>query len=89
MTQPESPLPDVVSKFHANCDADGSQTAQHHTLGISHNQGSPGDHNHDGKNSKLLGKGFDLAFPVTANGAYTQAQLQSVINALRSLGFGS
>jgi hypothetical protein len=89
MTQPVSPPPDSVNKFHANCDVDGSQNAQHHTLGIGHNQGSPGSHTHNGKNSKQIGEGLDSGFPTTANAAYSQAQMQSVIDALRDLGFGS
>lgn len=86
MTQPS---PTEVTKFHANCDRDSSQTADHHTLGTQHNQGSPGDHNHNGKNSKKIGKGLDASFPTTANAAYSQAQFQSVIDALRDLGFGT
>jgi len=58
-------------------------------LGIQHNQSSPGDHNHNGKNSKKIGKGINPAFPTTANAAYTQAQMQSVIDALRALGLGT
>lgn len=84
-----SPGPTEVTKFHANCDADSSVTAQHHTLGIGNNQSSPGGHNHNGKNSKKIGKGLDAAFPTTANAAYSQAQMQSVIDALRDLGFGT
>jgi hypothetical protein len=89
MTQPGIPSSTESSRQHTNSDLDASSVAQHHTLGTQHNQASPGDHKHDGKNSKLLGKGKDLSFPTTANAAYTQAQLQSVINALRNLGFGS
>lgn len=81
--------PTEVGKFHSNSDVDSATTAQHHTLGIQHNQSSPGDHDHDGKNSKRIGKGLDPSFPTTANGAYTQAQIQSIINALRALGFGT
>jgi len=88
MTQPTASSVEV-SKFHGNSDIDSSVVAQHHTLGILHNQSSPGDHKHDGKSSKKLGKGLDLAFPTTANAAYTQAQIQSIINALRNLGFGT
>lgn len=88
MTQPTATSAEV-NKFHSNSDADTSVVAQHHTLGILHNQASPGDHKHDGKTSKSIGKGKDLAFPTTAGAAYTQAQLQSIINALRSIGFGS
>jgi hypothetical protein len=87
MTQPV-PTSVEVTKFHTNSDVDTSVTAQHHTLGIQHNQASPGDHQHDGKSSKLLGKGEDLTFPITANATYSQAQIQSIINALRKLGFG-
>jgi len=89
MTQPNSsPPPDTVNKFHSNCDVDSSQSAQHHTLGQGQNQGSPGTHTHNGKNSKRIGDGLDAAFPITANAAYSQAQMQSVIDALRDLGFG-
>lgn len=94
MTQPnatpatETPSATAVNKFHSNSDVDTSSVAQHHTLGIQANQGSPGHHTHDGKNSKLLGKGKNLSFPTTANAAYTQAQMQAVITALRQLGFG-
>jgi hypothetical protein len=93
MSQPNTPNPapdsQAVNKLHSNSDVDSAVTAQHHTLGIQHNQGSPGDHKHDGKSSKLIGKGKNLGFPVTAGAAYTQAQMQAVINALRDLGFGS
>jgi hypothetical protein len=88
MTSP-TPSSADVSKFHSNSDSDSSQISQHHTLGIQHNQASPGDHKHDGKSSKKIGKGLDAAFPVTANAAYSQAQIQSIIDALRDLGFGT
>ena len=88
MTQPV-PSTSEVTKFHTNADSDASTTALHHTLGQGHNQSSPGDHNHNGKNSKKIGKGLDATFPTTANAAYTQAQMQSVIDALRDLGFGT
>lgn len=89
MTQPKPvPSPTEVNEFHVNSDRDTSHQALHHTLGIDHNQGSPGDHNHNGSNSKLIGKGLNLSFPTTANGSYSQAQIQSIINALRQLGFG-
>lgn len=84
-----SPNSSDVTKFHANCDADSSVTAQHHTLGTGHNQACAGDHNHNGKNSRKIGKGLDAGFPTTANAAYSQAQMQSVINALRNLGLGT
>ena len=86
MTQPSSA---EVTKFHSNSDLDASTTAQHHTLGQGHNQAAAGDHNHNGKNSKRIGKGLDTGFPTTANAAYSQAQLQSIIDALRDLGFGT
>lgn len=89
MTSPEQPSTQAVTRFHANCDADVSQTSQHHTLGQKNSQASPGDHTHNGKNSKLLGKGKNVSFPTTANAAYTQAQMQAVIDALRALGWGT
>lgn len=78
-----------IQRAHTNADVDAAVTAIHHTLGILHNQASPGDHTHNGKSSKRIGKGLDPSFPTTANAAYTQAQIQSIINALRNLGFGT
>lgn len=88
MTSP-APTPSESARDHSNSDVDGSQTAQHHTLGVQHNQASPGDHNHNGKNSRKIGKGINVAFPTTANAAYSQAQIQSIIDALRSIGLGT
>lgn len=85
----DAPSSAAVNKFHANSDVDSAVTGQHHTLGIQHNQASPGDHKHDGKASKRIGAGIDPTFPAVANVAYTQAQIQSIINALRALGFGT
>jgi hypothetical protein len=44
----------AVNDFHANSDVDKSTISQHHTLGIQPNQASPGDHNHDGRNSRRI-----------------------------------
>ncbi len=90
MTQPVPvPTSQEVTKAHTNADTNASTSALHHTLGQGHNESSPGDHTHNGKNSKKIGKGLDAAFPTTAAGAYSAAQIQSIINALRNLGFGS
>lgn len=88
MTQP-TPSSSDVTKFHNNSDVDSAVTAQHHTLGIQHNQASPGDHMHNGKSSKKIGKGINAGFPTTAGAAYSQAQMQAVIDALRALGLGT
>lgn len=49
-----------VNDFHANSDVDKSTLSQHHTLGIQPNQASPGDHNHNGRNSRRVeGKNLD------------------------------
>lgn len=58
--KPASPEPREVNLFHARSDADTSTTAQHHTLGISHNQASSGDHIHDGISTRKLGTGLGL-----------------------------
>jgi hypothetical protein len=91
MTAPNKDSPDgpSVARFHKESDLNSSQIAQHHSLGIDHNQGSPGDHNHNGSNSKLIGAKINLSFPTTANAAYSQVQLQAVIDALRALGLGT
>lgn len=94
MTQSSAPGPIAVTsaesnRIHASSDVDSAITAQHHTLGIQHTQGSPGDHTHNGKSSKRIGKGINAAFPTTATVGYTQAQMQAVIDALRALGLGT
>ena len=48
------PNPDQVNEFHRYADTDNSPESTHHTLGNDPNQSSPGDHDHDGRNSKLL-----------------------------------
>lgn len=48
------PNPDEVNEFHRYDDVDNFPEAHHHTLGIDPNQASFGDHNHDGRNSKIL-----------------------------------
>ena len=90
MTQPK-PVPTATesTKDHSNSDVDSSVTAQHHTLGGQHNQASPGDHDHDGKSSRRIGKGLNPSFPSTAAAAYSQAQMQAVIDALRAMGLGT
>lgn len=42
-------------RAHDRSDVDLGPRALHHTLGIKHNQASPGDHNHDGVTSKKIG----------------------------------
>ncbi len=52
---PRAPVPaEEVNLFHLNSDRDAGPTAQHHTLGIGPSQASPGNHTHDGRNSKRL-----------------------------------
>ncbi len=45
------PSADEVNKVHTNSDVDKSRLSQHHTLGTSATQASPGNHNHDGISS--------------------------------------
>lgn len=66
--------PEEVNAFHTSSDSDKSRDAQHHTLGLSSTQASPGDHVHDGLRSKALLTGIVLT------------DLNSVINALVKLG---
>jgi hypothetical protein len=52
---PRASVPvEEVSLFHLNSDRDAGPTAQHHTLGLGPGQASPGNHNHDGRNSKRI-----------------------------------
>lgn len=47
--------PEESRKAHTRADTDLSPRSLHHTLGTKHNQASPGDHYHDGTNSKKIG----------------------------------
>lgn len=49
-----TPSPDEVNSFHQNSDRDSSAFAQHHTLGLGATQASPGNHSHNGKDSKRI-----------------------------------
>lgn len=51
---PISPSPEEVNAFHLNSDRDSSATALHHTLGTNPAQASPGNHTHNGKDSKRI-----------------------------------
>lgn len=51
---PITPSPEEVNLFHLNSDKDSGATALHHTLGLNPGQASPGNHTHDGKNSKRI-----------------------------------
>lgn len=77
--KPASPEPREVKLFHGRSDVDSASTAQHHTLGIGHNQSSPGDHQHDGKSSRKLGFGRGLTLSGSTGG---NVALQSLIDFL-------
>lgn len=51
---PIFPSTQEVNDFHLNSDRDSSATALHHTIGRNPYQASPGNHNHDGKNSARI-----------------------------------
>lgn len=74
--------PRSINQAHANSDKDTSQAAQHHTLGASRNQASPGDHIHDGRQSKKLGTGLTLTITGSRGG---NAALASLIAALKQV----
>lgn len=48
------PNPDQVNEFHRYDDVDNAPESHHHTLGPEPIQAAPGDHNHDGRNSKTI-----------------------------------
>lgn len=88
MTQPNqqsqppmelSPL--QVAQLHRQADIDVSPSAAHHTLGVSGTQASPGNHNHDGANSKKVYN------PITVTGSRGgNAALTSLLSALATHG---
>lgn len=66
-----TPTPSEVNEFHSRSDVDSGSTAQHHTLGIKHDQASPGDHKHDGSSSRRLLEGKTLTGSKGGNVALT------------------
>lgn len=80
--KPVSPAPREVNLFHSRSDVDSSTGAQHHTLGIKHDQASSGDHNHDGRGSRKIGQGLGLT--VNTSGA-TQTDLDNLILMLQQV----
>lgn len=66
---------------HKKSDLDSATYAQHHTLGSSHTQASPGDHAHDGYTSRLILSGVTLTGAKGGNTA-----LASVIAVLVLMG---
>lgn len=86
LKQPQNktgPPPEIVNKFHERSDVDSSSLAQHHTLGVKHDQASPGDHTHNGEGSLFLMEGVTITGSKGGNVA-----LASLITALSDyLGF--
>lgn len=80
--KPASPEPREVNQFHARSDVDSSVTAQHHTLGVKHDQASPGDHAHDGKGSRKIGTGLALTVTGSKGG---NAALASLLTMLKNV----
>ena len=64
-----SPPPAEVQKFHARSDVDSGPMAQHHSLGVKHNQASAGDHTHDGVGSLFLMDGITVTGSKGGNAA--------------------
>lgn len=76
---PSGPSPREVAAIHARSDVDSSVSAQHHTLGIGHNQASTGDHAHDGKSSRKVGTGLGLTVSGSRGGNAALASLLSML----------
>lgn len=74
--------PREVNAFHASSDLDSGVNAQHHTLGIKHTQGSPGDHVHDGSSSRKVGANMNLSVTGAKGG---NAALTSLLAMLKNV----
>lgn len=77
-----APPEEVVIEFHTNAPVDTRPTDIHHTLGPNNNQAAPGDHNHDGGNSRLLLEGYVL----TGSKANPATVIPSILACLTRLG---
>lgn len=81
--QPDpTPPADVVRRFHQNAAVDTRKEDIHHTLGLNPNQAAPGDHKHNGGDSKLLLEGSTIV----GSKASPSTVLPSIISALVRLG---
>lgn len=78
----ETPPPGEVNTYHTRSDVDSSTLAQHHTLGIGHNQAATGDHVHDGLSSRKIGTGLGATVTGSRGG---NAALASLINELKKV----
>ena len=77
------PTSKEVEDFHRNSDRDKRPESQHHTIGSSRNQASPGDHNHqDGRSVPLL----DGILFTGIVGTYNATTFRQVLAALVKLG---
>lgn len=68
--------------LHARCDVDSSWFANHHTIGTSRNQSSPGNHTHDGYSSRKIGADLGLVISGSKGG---NAALTSLIAMLKNV----
>lgn len=86
MTQPNQQSQDLtplqVAQLHRQADTDALPSAAHHTLGPSGTQASPGNHKHDGNQSRKL---YDPPGSVTGSRG-GNAALASLLTVLASQG---
>lgn len=70
------PTPEQVNLLHLAADKDAGAGALHHTLGLGSSQASPGNHDHDGRNSKRIQlknlEGKSIPFTVVGGTTGTQ-----------------
>ena len=72
--------PGDVNKMHSRSDVDRSWLAQHHTLGIKRGQASPGDHIHDGTESRPIGNGLGYVLTGSKAGNVALANLIDMLS---------
>lgn len=71
--------PREVNAFHGASDLDTGPNAQHHSLGVKHNQASSGDHVHDGGSSRKIGTGLNLTLTGSKGGNVALANLITML----------
>lgn len=72
-----------VEEFHRNADTDKRPEAIHHRLGKGPNQASPGNHNHDGRDSTALLGGFTIT---GSRSTQTASVISQILVALEEIG---
>jgi|TARA_R110000803_G_scaffold7394_1_gene23823 hypothetical protein len=81
---PKLPTPEEVNFYHLAADKDAGSGALHHTLGLGSSQASPGNHRHDGRDSRRIKYSDIEGAPTGSDGSAGS----TVLSGIATLDFG-